>query len=71
MKKYKALENLPFNIKKGDILTENMNIVTNEKGDIIPINPAKEKSFFKEIKILNPSFEKDTLVFIKKKQILS
>jgi hypothetical protein len=65
MKKFEALSNLPFGIKKGDIIFENGSVITNEKGYVVPIIPSKEKDFFKEVIELKGKFEKETVVFLK------
>lgn len=68
MKQYKALQDLPFNIKKDDILTEvKKGVYHNSKGEVIPMNVNKEKSFFKEIIL---PFEKDSLVVLKTQNTL-
>ena len=52
MKKYKALMDLPFDIKKDDILIWHKNkkgVCLNSEGNEIPFDVVKEKTFFKEI----------------------
>ncbi len=50
MKKYEALMNLPFDIKKGETLTEvKKDTLMKSDGTIVPYKPSKETLFFKEI----------------------
>lgn len=65
MKKYEAQMNLPFDIKKGEILTEVKGKLMKENGTIVPYNPIKEATFFKEVKELELSFPKDSLVALR------
>jgi hypothetical protein len=59
MKKFEVLQNLPFNIKKGDILTYNdlVGILLDSNNNEIPFDPIKETSFFKEYIEINGKFE--------------
>jgi hypothetical protein len=65
MKKFEALSNLPFGIKKGDIIIENGSVITNEKGYVVPLIPSKEKDFFREVIELKGKYEKDSTVYVK------
>ncbi len=65
MKKFEAKINLPFGIKKGDIITENGSIITNEKGHVVPIIPSREKDFFNEVIEIKGRFKKETIVYFK------
>lgn len=61
--KYIALQNLPFGIKKDDILTIDNYQCKNYKSEIIPLDPSKETLFFKKIK--KPKYKSGDFVYIK------
>jgi hypothetical protein len=66
-KLFQAQQNLPFDIKKGDILTFIDNkILINSNGSNIPLNPLKESEFFKEYVEIKLPFSKNADVVLKK-----
>lgn len=66
MKTYIANTNLPFGIKKGDILTDVNGILKNSKGVVVPFNASVEKSFFKpcDIEINSDKFKIGDVVYL-------
>jgi hypothetical protein len=66
MKTYIANTNLPFGIKKGDILTDVNGVLKNSKGIVVPFNASVETSFFKpyDIEIKSDKFEIGDVVIL-------
>ncbi len=65
MKYWEAKVNLPFGIKKGDLLTEEKGKLKNENEDVIPLKPSDEPDFFKEVNFAKSPFPVDAQVALK------
>lgn len=67
--RFKAIQNLPFGIKENDILTFDGTYCTDTNGEIILLNPSREKEFFKAIK--DQKFKAGDFVCIKNHDVKS
>lgn len=62
MKHYEALQNLPGNILKGDVVTTERGVTKRANGMPVPYKPAEEPTFFKYFVPMKSLYKKGDLV---------